>query len=254
MDYGLFKAYFLNLTGIDLNLYKEKQMKRRIENYLSWFKTGDYELFCKSLENNPVQLNHFMDYITINVTEFFRTPEQWKQMKDEVLPQLQSFNVWSSACSTGEEAYSIAMSLAELTSVDNIHVLATDIDDRVLGIATEGKYNDHALNAVPASYRYKYFDTCQNGYRVRDEIRKCVEFRKLNLLADEYPQGMDLILCRNVLIYFTDEAKSHVYSSFKKSLKPGGFLFTGHTEQILYPKDFGFEKINKSIYRVPVGH
>lgn len=250
MDYETFNVNFHNLTGIDLNLYKEKQMKRRIENYINWNKKVSYEEFWKVLANNSEQLNKFLDYITINVTEFFRTPDHWKYLEDEILPGMQSFNVWSCACSTGEEPYSIAMSLAEQTSLENIHILATDIDERVLSLARKGIYNEKAVSTVPQNYLEKYFEKTPDGYRVCEALRNCVEFKKLNLLADAFPTHVDLILCRNILIYFTSEAKSRVYESFHRSLKPGGILFTGNTEQILNYKDIGYQKVCKYIYYV----
>ncbi len=248
MDYEWFKAEIYTLTGIDLNLYKEKQMKRRIENYISMHRLGDYKEFRNLLVRDAGKLAQFLDYITINVTEFFRTPEHWQQLEELVLPRMQSYNVWSCACSTGEEAYSIAMSLAEHISTENIHVLATDVDERVLAIARKGIYSENAIETVPEKYRTKYFERTHDGYKVCKEILQCVEFRKLNLLADEFPKDQDLILCRNILIYFVNEAKVEIYASFLKSLKPGGFLFTGHTEQMIHYKEMGYCRLAKSIY------
>lgn len=239
----------LRLTGLDLNLYKEKQMKRRIENYIVWHRLGDYETLADVLRQDSNKQKLFLDYITINVTEFFRTPDHWKMLEEEVLAKMTSFNVWSCACSTGEEAYSIVMSLAEHAYIDQIHVLATDIDENVLAIARKGVYDEKTVEKVPTHYLKEYFVPTQGGYKVCDEIRNCIEFRKLNLLADDYPQGMDLILCRNILIYFTQEAKAKIYATFHDSLASGGYLFTGHTEQLINYKEIGFHRITKSIYK-----
>ncbi len=250
MDYEIFKSKILKLTGIDLQFYKEKQMKRRIENYISWHKLGGYDRFISLLAADAGQLSSFLDFITINVTEFFRTPQHWQGMEDEVIPQLSRPHAWSMACSTGQEAYSLAISLAQRFPLSEIRVLATDIDQHVLEKAAKGIYTKEEMTNVPTPLRDQYFDQTDDGYRVRDELRSVVEFRKMDLLTDDFPQDQDLIACRNVLIYFTTEAKQLLYDKIRNSLAPGGVLFTGEAEQIVFYKSLGFSKITKYLYSV----
>ena len=248
MEYQEFTFEIEALTGINLRLYKEKQMKRRIEALIARLGLLGYKAYVGLLRQNEDALKYFLDYITINVTEFFRTPNHWRQLEQEVLPQMKSPKVWSCACATGQEAYSLAMSLAEQTSLENIHVLATDIDKGALAKAVVGEYREKELTNVPQSYLEKYFEPTKAGFRVRAEIRKCVEFQEINLLVDEYPKDLDLIVCRNILIYFTDEAKHKLLAGFHESLRPGGILFTGHTEQVLNYKQYGYGKIHNCLY------
>lgn len=250
MDYEIFKSEILRLTGIDLQLYKEKQMKRRIENYISWHKLGGYDRFMNLLAADAGQLSRFLDYITINVTEFFRTPKHWQVLADEVIPQLSRPHAWSMACSTGQEAYSLAISLAQRFPLGEIRVLATDIDQHVLEKAAKGVYTKEEMANVPTPLRDQYFDQTDDGYRVRDALRSVIEFRQMNLLTDDFPQDQDLIACRNVLIYFTAEAKQMLYDKIRNILAPGGVLFTGEAEQIVFYKSLGFSKKSNYLYFV----
>ena len=124
---------------------------------------------------------------------------------------------------------------------------ATDIDKQVLEAARVGLYNEKSIASVPDDLKKKYFTKIGNSYQISDEIKKCVEFREHNLLRDPYPTGCHLIVCRNVVIYFTDEAKDEIYAKFNRTLVPGGMLFIGSTEQIINYKDLGFVR-NKSFF------
>jgi len=248
MDYELFKYEILRLTGINLNLYKEKQMKRRIENYRTLHKLGEYEEFLRLLAADADQLSLFLDYITINVTDFFRTPQHWQELEEQIIPQLSHPRAWSMACSTGQEAYSLAISLAQHFPLNEIKVLATDIEEHVLEKAEKGFYTNKEMVNVPPPIREKYFEQTDDGYLVRDELHSVVEFRQMNLLTDAFPQDMDLIACRNILIYFTEETKQIVYDKIHSSLVPRGILFTGEAEQIVFYKSHGFNKITKFLY------
>jgi len=252
-DYSWFRSEVLELCGIDLDLYKEKQMKRRIDVLIARNKLVGYESFVHMLQTNSDALANFQNYITINVTEFFRNADHWQKLESEVMPSLDGARIWSVACSRGQEAYSLVMSMAEHVALSDIHVLATDINEPVLKYAREGIYTKEEMKSVPVEYRERYFCKVDKGYRVCDEVRRCVEFRRMNLLADEFPRDFNLIVCRNVLIYFTKEAKDKLYPAFCESLKLGGVIFTGHTEQLLYHKQLGLTKISGYLYRKEKG-
>lgn len=245
-DYEEFKKAILPLTGIDLNAYKERQMKRRIDTLIERNKYDGYDSYTKALKANHELLEEFVNYLTINVSEFYRNPVLWKNLEDVVLPELiskfgQNLKIWSAACSTGDEPYSLAMVLAKKVPLSKIHIIATDIDKQVLEKAKMGIYGAASLKGLPDEYKDKYFDKMgEKAYVISDAIKNCVEFKSHNLLKDSYPTACHLIVCRNVMIYFTEEAKSDIYKKFYNALVKDGCLFVGNTEQIINHKDMGF--------------
>jgi chemotaxis protein methyltransferase CheR len=134
------------------------------------------------------------------------------------------------------------MALSKFVPLANIHVIATDIDKQVLGQAKTGIYDARSIVSVPPDMKAKYFSKVGSSFRISDEIKKHVEFREHDLLRDNYPTGCHLIVCRNVVIYFTDEAKTEIYKKFHRALTPGGMLFIGSTEQVMDYKEIGYER------------
>ena len=255
-NYEAFKKDVLKLTNIDLNFYKEKQMRRRIDTLATKNGCSDYESFVKLLRTDKEKFEQFVNFLTINVSEFYRNPDEWKRMDEIIIPKLikengRNLKIWSAACSTGDEPYSLAMAFSRHLPLSNIQILATDIDKQVIQHAQVGLYDEKSIAGVPADLKSKYFTKIGNSYQISNEIKKCVTFKEHNLLNDKYPQNFDLILCRNVVIYFTDEAKSMIYRSFYQSLKPKGVLFIGSTEQITDYKDIGFERISSFYFEKP---
>lgn len=242
--YEEFKKDIYNFTGLDLSLYKEKQMRRRLESRILRLGKASYKEFFQLLKTDKAAFDDFMNYLTINVSEFFRNPEQWEKLEKKILPALikksPTIKVWSAACSTGEEPYTIVMLLTRFFPTSRIKILAADIDDEAMKKAKLGIYREKSLENVPKDLRSKYFEKDGLTYKISNEIKSCVEFKKMNLLSDPYPTGFDLIVCRNVMIYFTDEAKDAMYSKFSASLKDGGILFVGSTEQIITPSKYNF--------------
>ncbi len=255
MDYEEFSKGILKLTGIDLSQYKERQMRRRIDSLISKNNISGYGQYLEALSSNMELYEEFMNYITINVSEFFRNKEQWVLLKEEVAPYLidkfgKKLKIWSAACSTGEEPYSLVMLLSQLIPLEDIHIIATDIDKQVLGKAKKGIYKIRELEGVPQEYLDKYFEKIdKNRYQVKEAIRKRVEFKIHNLLADPYPSDMDFIVCRNVMIYFTEEAKKEIYIKFCQVLKQQAVLFVGSTEQIIGYQKIGYESYKSFFYK-----
>ena len=246
-NYEKFKKDVFALTGIDLDAYKEKQMRRRIETLIGKNKITSYDEYVKLIKTNKTKFEEFINYLTINVSEFYRNPDQWDLMDKEIIPDLISkfgnnLKIWSAACSTGDEPYSLVMLLSKHIPLNQIKIYATDIDKQVMAQAQVGLYNEKSLVGVPAEFKAKYFKKVGTSYQISDEIKSRVEFKQANLLTDNYPSNYDFIVCRNVLIYFTDEAKTDVYAKFAKSLKPGGVLFIGSTEQIIGYKELGYKR------------
>lgn len=254
-DYEQFKKDIQGLTGIDLNAYKERQMKRRINTLSTKYGFSDYGAFFQDLKNNAEHRKHFMNYLTINVSEFYRNPLQWQVLESKVIPELLTeskgtLKIWSAACSTGDEPYTIIMIMKELFPNVKVKLLATDLDDKVIEYAKDGCYNEKSIANLPKQYIQKYFKKEPNGmYQLSREIMSCVEFKQHNLLADRYDTDYDLIVCRNVLIYFTEEAKLEVFKRFHSSLRPNGYLFIGSTEQILQARSINFDPQYSFFYK-----
>lgn len=254
-DYESFKKDVYKLTNINLDQYKERQMKRRIDSLIEK-KLGQhsYEMFYRRMLSDKELLDHFIGYLTINVSEFYRNPGQWQMFEEEILQYVMSNNkgnirVWSAACSTGDEPYTIAMIMLKHLPASRIKILATDLDEQVLDIAREGRYLRRSLLGLPKDMLNTYFEQDGDVYCVREEVKKLVEFRKHNLLEDRYANNLDIIVCRNVVIYFTEEAKNEVYEKFHKSLNNNGMLFIGNTEQIIKAKEIGFETYKSFFYK-----
>ena len=256
MTYGYeeFKRDVYKLTDIDLNLYKERQMKRRIESLISRKGFDGFQSFYEGMRQDEKLLRTFVTYLTINVSQFYRNPQQWINFEKDIVPYLRKhygdrLTIWSAACSTGDEPYTIAMILSKYVSLDKIKIIATDIDEDVLAFAKEAVYPYKSLVDLPKEYLDRCFERVdESHYRVKDAIKQCVELRKHNLLKDPYPKNIHMIVCRNVVIYFTDEAKDEVYRGFHKSLQDDGILFIGSTEQILRAKDLGFQSQKTFFY------
>lgn len=256
-DYEYFKAEVYKLTTIDLNMYKERQMKRRIDTLIDRNRIKGYDEYIKAIKNDKNLFDEFVNYLTINVSEFYRNPEQWKLLDKDIYPMLKErfkkpLKIWSAACSTGEEPYSLVMSLSKHYPLSDIEIQATDIDLQVMEKAKKGLYMEKSIAAVPEEMKKKYFKPVNLSVQVDDEIKKRVKFRQHNLLRDPYIKDCDMIVCRNVLIYFTDDAKNEIFQKFYDCLKPGGILFIGSTEQIMNYKDIGFLRRGSFFYEKPM--
>lgn len=255
-DYEWFKKTIFDLTKIDLNAYKEKQMKRRIDTLISKNGISGYDKYVALIKENNTKFEEFVNYLTINVSEFYRNTDQWQVMDKEIIPGLISrfgkhLKIWSAACSTGDEPYSLVMALSRHIPLDQIKIHATDLDKQVIAKAKVGLYNEKSIAGVPDDLKRKYFTKVGLSYQISDEIKKRVEFSQHNLLKDNYGDGWHMIVCRNVLIYFTEEAKDEVFVKFQKSLASKGVLFIGSTEQIINYKDIGYTRKNSFFYEKP---
>ena len=255
-DYEKFKSVVLQLTKIDLNAYKERQMKRRIDSLIAKHGYKGYEDDVEALKKDRARFEEFVTYLTINVSEFYRNPEQWNLMDKEIIPELigkygKNLKIWSAACSTGDEPYSLVMALSRHIPLNMIKITATDLDKQVIAKAKVGLYNEKSIASVPDDLRKKYFTQIGQSYQISDEIKSRVEFREHNLLNNDYAKGYHMIVCRNVLIYFTEEAKDDVFRKFYDSLAPGGILFIGSTEQIINYREMGYERKNSFYYQRP---
>jgi len=241
-------------SGIDLTAYKRAQMERRINSFMRSAGAVDYAAFVKILDQDHNVYRRFLEHLTINVSEFFRNTAHWNVLQHKILPELleerKSLRTWSAGCSTGEEPYSLAIMLKEACPGRFETILATDIDDEALEKAARGLYSRKVVQGVPGHLLNKYFQQEGEGYfRISDEIRKLVKFQKRDLLKDVFPTDMDLILCRNVVIYFTEETKERLYAKFVQALRRKGVLFIGSTEQIFKARELGLRAAATFFYQ-----
>ena len=186
-DYEYFKKAIYELTKIDLNAYKEKQMKRRIDTLIAKNKIVGYE---KYVDRN--MFDEFVNYLTINVSEFYRNTDQWKFLDQDIFPDLikrygSHLKIWSAACSTGDEPYSLVMALSKHLPLSQIKIYATDLDKQVIEKAKAGLYAEKSIAGVPDDLKKKFFTKVGPSYQISEEVKARVEFKEHNLLKDAYP-------------------------------------------------------------------
>jgi len=261
-EFTLVKRRLQALTGIDLECYKSPQVRRRLESYLARVRAPSWPAYLNQLAKDPQAVRQLRDYLTINVSSFFRDVGKWEELRRIYLPELRNggdmIRAWSAGCSIGAEPYSLAILLQEMPGqarhVDGtkgrFNVYATDIDRAILQQARAGgPYGADLLKDVSPAWLSRYFRRQDAAYWVTPALREKVEFAEMDLLNIRVRAGFDLILCRNVLIYFTDSAKRRVIEGLTRALRPGGILFIGSTESISYGRDTGLERAGISFYR-----
>jgi two-component system CheB/CheR fusion protein len=236
-------------TGHDFSSYKLSTIQRRIERQMYHHNIHSFEDYAGFLRSHPDELNHLFDDLLIGVTRFFRDSEAFEVLKRNIFAKLwhnksadYCIRIWIPACSTGEEVYSVIMLIREcmdeLEKYYNIQVFATDINLKSLEIARAGFYSDAISEEVSEQRLQKFFIKVNNGYKIKKEIRQCVVFGAQNLIKDPPLTKMDLICCRNLLIYLNSEQQKKIIMLFNYSLKPEGILFLGASESISESVDF----------------
>ena len=253
MDFNEFHKWVHRELGINLSAYKPEQLNRRINSLMTRVGIKNLEDYTKVIKTDSEQRQKFLDFITINVTEFYRNPELFveleKQITTDLLPANKNLKIWSAACSIGCEPYTLAMILDKVSPLGKHTILATDIDNTILSKAKIGEYTKNEMKSVSNNDISKYFRINDDKYYIDDKIKRMVTFKRHDLILDRYETGFDLIVCRNVVIYFNNDVKQEIYKRFSDSLKKGGLLFVGATESIYNYKDYGFEKASTFIYK-----
>lgn len=255
MEFSLFKEKVRGSFELDLNSYKENQLKRRLDNLMvkQNVSTGNYDEFFNLIAADRRAYTEFLDTLTINVSEFFRDKQIFDTLENNIIPSLldkrKKLKTWSAACSSGAEPYSIAIILNELSPGRDHYILGSDIDNRVLRAALEGCYHEDQVVNVSRWRRAKYFTRRGDKYYIAPSIKKMVLFKRHDLLLSPFEHGFDLIACRNVVIYFTRAAQERLYLKFHRALSPGGILFIGASEMIFNYREFGYEKVATCFYR-----
>lgn len=255
-DYDGFCLVIRKHAGLDLLAYKRGQMERRIRVMAERAGADNLQAFAHLLTQDPLALQDFLRHVTINVSEFFRNGEKFEELRDVILPDLlrrhSRLSIWSAGCSFGAEPYSVAMILQEMMANVSFRIHATDIDSAILDRARTGIFTQEEVKSLSSQQLQRYFIPVEGGYQVTPSLQRTIHFSQHDLLRDECPQQLDLILCRNVVIYFSDEAKYRLFCRFFHALRPGGYLFIGSTERITDAGQIGFVSPRPFFYQKPI--
>jgi len=257
--YTLVKQQIKSILNIDLEYYKDQQMRRRLDSWLVRSGSASWEDYFHRVRTDTVERGRLRDYLTINVSAFFRDAERWQSLRETILPRLiketpnfrpqAGLRIWSAGCSIGPEPYTLAMIMSEVTPNRRHYILATDLDRGALAKAIgRGPYTAEDMQNVSPAQRSAYLETGGPPFYVNTQLAKSIEFREQNMITDSFEKDIDLIVCRNVVIYFTTETKALLYKKFYDALRPGGVLFVGATEIIPRPQDIGFRSQGVSFY------
>ncbi len=248
-----------HLCGINLKEGKQALVRARLMKRLRALKFGDFDEYMKYLDGDQgtQELSSLIDVMTTNKTSFFREPEHFRYLADQILPKLSSrkLRFWTAACSSGEEPFSLAILLREhLPDVDmrDVKILATDISTKMLEKARNAVYSEETVRDIPSRYLQKYFQPArQDGsfYRLRDDVRAMVRLGWLNLM-DKWPMKgpFNVIFCRNVMIYFDRPTQQRLITRLWELLEPGGHLFVGHSEG-LSAVSHRFRYVRPAVYK-----
>lgn len=255
-------------TGIDLGQYKDSYIARRLSTRMKVLGAPTYRKYASLLDTMPGEYDKVVDAFTINVSEFFRDRETFRVIREQVLPAIikektdtgrRSLRIWSSACACGEEVYSVSMIVNDLLGKDydqfTIRLYASDIDDACMERAKEGVYDPTSMKNVDKKYLDRFTHPAPGGkIAVNDEIKRNVVFRHYDLIAGTaFGSFFDLVLCRNVMIYFSEPQKKKLIQSFHNALNGGGYLVIGKTETLVGDTRSTFVPFNsiERIYRKP---
>ncbi len=273
-EFKLLRELTYELTGISLSDSKRNLVQGRLQKRLRFHGLSSYLAYYTMLTQEGPQgteTTEFINCITTNKTDFFREPHHFDFVSGTVIPSLirraargdgeRRLRVWHAGCSTGEEPYTLAITLQEALSGHsnwNVLQLASDIDTNVIAHAERGIYEDDRIHTVPSALLKKYFLRKQTAegdqYKVRQELASQIVFRQINLLDPGWPIGtgtqFDMIFCRNVVIYFDKATQKKLFERLERYLKPGGHLFIGHSESLLGVSE-SFESLGQTIYRLP---
>ena len=256
-DFDYIRTVVYNESGIKLSEMKRALVQSRLLRRMRELKINRYDEYCEYLRQNyDDEIENLINCITTNKTEFFREREHFTILQRIVEKELSHKNIriWSAGCSTGEEAYSIAIVLLESTYTRQFNILATDIDTKVLATAQKGIYSIEAVQTLDESLLKKYFlkgkDQFTGYTKVKDIVKKVIAFQHLNLLDESYrlKGNYDIIFCRNVMIYFDRDAQFRVLKKFYDYLPKGGYLFLGYAESIINA-NLPFHYVAHSVYQ-----
>ena len=252
-DYTEFCEGVRRLTGIDLAQYKRAQMERRIRSFADRRGIAGLADYLGALAADRDALEQFLDRMTINVSQLWRNPEQWERLGATILPELAragTIRAWSAGSSYGAEAYTLAAICRRVAPGCKVEIRGTDIDARMVARAREGRFSADDARTAPRAELERAFERDGDGWRARPELRMMVKFSTGDLLRDPVtPAAYDLILCRNVVIYFTEPVRDALHRRLATALRTGGYLMVGSSERVSTPQAFGLATSHPFIYR-----
>jgi two-component system CheB/CheR fusion protein len=243
-DLDVLLTYVHESRGFDFSGYKLASLQRRLRTRMDRLEIANFEDYRDHLEVHPEEFGPLFDTLLINVTGFFRDPEPWEVIANEVVPSIlaarpgeSQIRVWSAGCASGEEAYTVAMLLAEALGEEGfrarVKIYGTDADDGALAEARQGTYDAARLEDVPGDLRDQYFEPAGDRWAFRKDLKRSIVFGRNNLVHDAPISRIDLLLCRNTLMYFNTETQGQILRRLHYALQPTGFLFLGKSEMLV---------------------
>ena len=250
-DFAPFCESVRALCGVDLLQYKRGQMERRIRTWTARRGSEDLQDYARRLRTDADELDAFLDRVTINVSQLWRHPEQWHALAGTILPELAErgrgrVRAWSAGCSYGAEAYTLAAVCREAIPDARVEIRGTDLDPRMIARARQGTFSAEDARDAPARSLQRFFP----GGQAIDELRRMTTFEVGDLLRMPVPrEAYDLVMCRNTVIYFTEEVRDALHERLVAALKPGGHLVVGASERVADPRALGITSPFHFIYR-----
>ncbi|MPM67993.1 hypothetical protein SDC9_114919 [bioreactor metagenome] len=257
IGFELLKRAVTESTGFNCEQYKEAHFKRRINIRVRATGSESYEGYLRLMKRNSAECEHLIKTLTINVSEFFRNPETFEVIEKDIIPLLiksrsnsliKSIRIWSAGCATGEEVYSLAILIHRILGKDldkfRISITGTDIDTLSLEKARQGVYLENVLKNLDASTKEKYFVKQSEKYQVSDQLKGIVRFKRQDIISEPCTERFDLIICRNVMIYFKKEIQEQLQLNFHLALNKSGFLVIGKAETLLGTASNRFKPYN----------
>lgn len=262
-DFRFIQQIAKDRTGIELGSHKREMIYSRIVRRIRALRLPDFGSYCRYLDENPeAELTNFINAITTNLTAFFREKHHFDYLLDVALPEIKKRNqaskrirIWSAGCSTGEEPYSLAITLHRFLGRENwdAKILATDLDTNVVAHGRKGIYTKDRVDGLPDSVISEHFQPVMQGhsqaYEVRQHLKEYITFNHLNLLGPwPMKSAFDIIFCRNVVIYFSKDTQRTLFDRYANTLVDSGYLFIGHSES-LHGVSKRFDPLGKTMYR-----
>lgn len=261
-EFGLFRTLIYDESGISLSPQKQSLLESRLSKRLRELELETFLQYYDKVTGDPTreEFTRMLDLISTNKTDFFREPKHFDFLRDVILPELilqKRIRIWSSACSTGEEPYTIAITLFESVQSPqewDFKILASDLSTRVLARAASGIYDEDRVRDIPPGVLRRHFLRGRGDragcFKVKPHLASMIRFRRLNLMDDDFPikNTLDLIFCRNVMIYFDRPTQETLVNKFHRYLNPGGYLFIGHSESLQWIRH-SFKCLAPTIYQ-----
>jgi chemotaxis protein methyltransferase CheR len=252
-DYVDFCEGLRQICGLDLSQYKRPQMERRLRSFFAAKGVTRLTDCLDTLRRDRAELDALLDRVTINVSQLWRHPEQWRVLERTVLPELgeaRTVRAWSAGCSYGAEAYTLASVCARVLAGKHVSILGTDIDTRMVARAQEALFSEADAREMPPAELERSFDRTPEGYRPKAALRRLVRFERGDLLRmTPRRASFDLVMCRNTVIYFSEPIRDELHSRLAHAVRPGGYLVVGATERVSKPADLGLELAFPFVYR-----